>query len=42
MVQYSDNNKEKEELKQELEAFRKNKLIEKKLLISKQGNDKED
>jgi hypothetical protein len=34
--------KEKADLKQEQKAFRKNKLLEKKLLISKQGNDKED
>lgn len=34
--------KEKEELKEEMTAFKKNKLIEKKLLIARQGNDKED
>lgn len=41
-VQSTDNKKEKGELRQEHEAFRKNKLIEEKLLISKQGSDKEE
>ncbi|OQP47817.1 hypothetical protein A4H97_31095 [Niastella yeongjuensis] len=40
--QSADFDKEKEELKTEYEAFRKNKLLEKKLLISRQGYDKED
>ena len=34
--------KEKDVLQAEVEAFKKNKLIEKKLLIAKQGNDKEE
>ncbi|WP_205509072.1 zinc dependent phospholipase C family protein [Longitalea arenae] len=34
--------KEREELHAELEAFKKNRLIEKKLLIAKQGQDRED
>lgn len=36
------NDKRKEELQVEMEAFKKNKLLEKKLLLSKQGSDKED
>jgi hypothetical protein len=34
--------KKKEELQAEMEAFKKNKLLEKKLLLSKQGSDKEE
>jgi hypothetical protein len=34
--------KEKGELQVEMEAFKKNKLIEKKLLIARQGNDREE
>jgi hypothetical protein len=33
---------EKEKLKMEYDAFKKNKLLEQKLLISRQGYDKED
>lgn len=36
------NEKKKEVLGVEMEAFRKNELLEKKLLVAKQGNDKED
>jgi len=34
--------KEKEELQEEMTAFKKNRLIEKKLLIARQGNEKEE
>jgi hypothetical protein len=37
-----ENKKEKDELQMEMEAFKKNKLIEKKLLIAKQGKDADD
>ena len=40
--QSSESTKEKEELKTEYDAFKTNKLLEKKLLISRQGYDKED
>jgi hypothetical protein len=36
------NDKQKAALQEEMEAFKKNQLLEKKLLLSKQGNDKED
>jgi hypothetical protein len=35
----TENKKEKDELQMEMEAFKKNKLIEKKLLIAKQGRE---
>jgi hypothetical protein len=34
--------KQRNELQEEMEAYKKNKLIEKKMLLSKQGNDKDD
>jgi hypothetical protein len=40
--QTTNSEKEKEELKAEYDAFKKNKLLEKKLLISRQNYDKED
>jgi len=38
----STNDKQKAALQEEMEAFKKNQLLEKKLLLSKQGNDKEE
>jgi hypothetical protein len=34
--------KERDELQEEMEAFKKNRLIEKKMLIAKQGSDREE
>jgi hypothetical protein len=40
-LQVKEEKKEKDDLKMEEEAFKKNKLIEKKLLIAKQGKEEE-
>ena len=41
-IQFQGKKKEKHDLQEEFEAFKKNKLIEKKLLIARQGQEKEE